>query len=186
DNQAAGVTPDPIPFTGCSYFPPPQLTKAFNTDPIKINTDTSRLRFTMSNPNPGVGGYTAVALTDAHFADTLPSGLVIVNNGTFPAATTCTSTSGAALAFTAPGDGTPALVAGEERAAGASARADVSVKARAAGTCQNVSGYVGSPRSGDNKTASGFGTASITVIAPPVIAKAFGATTILTNNTTSL
>src|SRR5262249_15535278 len=173
-------------FTGCSYFPPPQLTKAFNTDPIKINTDTSRLRFTMSNPNPGVGGYTAVALTDAHFADTLPSGLVIVNNGTFPAATTCTSTSGAALAFTAPDGGTAISLSGAELAVGASCTVDVFVKGIAAGTWQNVSGYVGSTTSGDNKTASGFGTASITVIAPPVIAKAFGATTILTNNTTSL
>jgi uncharacterized repeat protein (TIGR01451 family) len=186
DGNGGALLFDLITFTGCSFFPPPQLSKAFNTDPIKLNTDTSRLRFTLSNPNPGVSGFDAVALVDAHFADTLPAGLVIVNNGGFPAATTCTSTSGAALALTAV-DGTTAIsLTGAELAVGASCTVDVFVKGIAAGTWQNVSGFAGSTTSGDNKSASGFGTASITVIAPPAITKAFGATTILTNNTTSL
>ena len=186
DGNGGALTFDLITFSGCSYFPPPQLSKAFNTDPIKINTDVSRLRFTMSNPNPGVGGYDAMPLEDAHFADTLPAGLVIVNNVSFPASSTCSSSSGAALALTA-ADGTTAIsLTGAELAASGSCTVDVYVKGIAAGTWQNVSGFVGSTTSGDNKTASGFGTASITVLAPPAITKAFGASTILTNGTTSL
>src|SRR5262249_32764453 len=91
-----GPPPPPHP------LPPPPPTQPLNPLPTKITPAPSGCPSTSSTPTPGVGGSTAVPLTDAHFADTLPSGLVIVNNGTFPAATTCTSTSGAALAFTAP------------------------------------------------------------------------------------
>lgn len=179
DNGGAGLNFDLITFNGCTYTPPPTLSKAFSTNPIKTNTDTSLLTFTVGNNQ--TTPYDSQALTGVNFSDTLPTGLLIVNDATHLPATTC---SGGTV--TTVNNTTAISLAGASMAAGTTCTVTVYVKGTKAGVYDNVSGYVGAAQSGQNKTSSGYGTASLTVIDPPVITKNFGATTILTNGTTSL
>ena len=188
DNSGAGLNFDLITFTGCSYFPPPTITKAFAPNPVHLfstTSDLSKLTFTIGNT--ATTPYDAVNLRDVFFSDTLPAGLKIYNDGgTFGATTTCTSTSGAALALTAIDDTTLISLTGAEMNAGSTCTVSVYVKGTAAGTYDNVSDYVGSTESGQNKGPNGYATASLTVIAPPVLGKSFSPTSIFTGNTSTL
>ena len=168
---------DNIQITGCPRPSVPTLSKAFSPTTIALGS-ASTLTFTFANPNPS-------ALTGVGFSDTLPSGLVIntPNGLTAPSCTTGTI-SGQTITATA---GTSVIsMSGATLSANASCSFSVSVRGNVAGQYQNISGSITSTQTGPNTTASGYGTASLTVVAPPVIAKSFTANPIFTGGTTSL
>lgn len=147
---------------------PPTISKAFGVASIPLNGITS-LSFNLTNPN------TATTLTGVGFSDALPGGLVIstpngligsCGGGTIIALqnTNAISLSGANLAPTA------------------SCTFSVNVTGIAAGTQTNTTSNVASNEGGPGNMAS----ASIAVVAPPVIAKAFNPTGIQPNGTSTL
>jgi uncharacterized repeat protein (TIGR01451 family)/fimbrial isopeptide formation D2 family protein len=145
---------------------PPSIQKAFGAATIPLNGITS-LTFTITNPN------TNLALTGITFTDNLPAGLVV---GPTPSLNnTCGGT-----ATAVGGSGSVSLSAGT-LAAGASCTLSVNVQGKTAGV-KNNSVQVSSTEGGTGNTAN----ASITVIATPVITKAFGAGSIPLNGSTSL
>ena len=147
---------------------PPTITKAFGAASILVGANTS-LTFTLNNPN------TSLALTGIAFSDTLPAGLQVATpNGL---TTTCSGTVTAAA-----GSGSISLTGGS-LAANASCTISLNVKGIAAGVQNNTTGPISSTESGTGATSN---TASITVIGPPSIAKAFGAASINLNGTTTL
>jgi uncharacterized repeat protein (TIGR01451 family) len=147
---------------------PPTITKAFGAASILVGANTS-LTFTLNNPN------TSLALTGVAFSDTLPAGLQVATpNGL---TTTCSGTVTAAA-----GSGSISLTGGT-LAANASCTISLNVTGIAAGVQNNTTGPISSTESGAGATSN---TASITVIGPPSIAKAFGAASIQLNGTTTL
>ncbi|HKV94335.1 MAG TPA: hypothetical protein VJW20_17435 [Candidatus Angelobacter sp.] len=145
---------------------PPSITKVFGAASIPLNGTTS-LTFTIQNPNTGV------ALTGVAFTDNLPAGLVVATpNGL---SNTCGGT-----ATATPGSGSVSLSAGT-LAASASCTVSVNVQGTTAGV-KNNSVQVTSTEGGTGNTSN----ASITVVAPPLIVKAFGAASIPLNGSTSL
>jgi uncharacterized repeat protein (TIGR01451 family) len=148
---------------------PPTIAKAFGAASVVLN-GTTTLTFTLNNPNPNPGP----ALSGVGFTDTLPAGLVVAApNGL---ASTCGGTATAAA-----GTGSVALVNGG-LAAGGSCTITVGVTGTTAGAKNNVTGAVTSTEGGAGGTAS----ASLAVIGPPAITKAFGTQAILVNGTTTL
>jgi uncharacterized repeat protein (TIGR01451 family) len=146
---------------------PPSISKAFGAASIPLNGKTS-LTFTITNPNSGT------ALSGVGFADTLPSGLEVASpNGL---STTCGGSSAAT-----PGSGSVSL-SGATLAASASCTFAVDVKGTSAGVKNNTSDPVTSTNGGNGNTSN----ASLTVVAPPSISKAFGAASIAVNGSTSL
>ena len=147
---------------------PPTITKAFGAASILVGANTS-LTFTLNNPN------TSLALTGIAFSDTLPAGLQVATpNGL---TTTCSGTVTAAA-----GSGSISLTGGA-LAANASCTISLNVTGVSAGVQNNTTGPISSTESGAGATSN---TASITVIGPPSIAKAFGAASINLNGTTTL
>jgi uncharacterized repeat protein (TIGR01451 family) len=147
---------------------PPVIIKAFGAASVPLNGSTS-LTFTIQNNN------TTQSLSGVGFTDALPAGMVIstpnaltgsCGGGTITAtqATNVVSLSGAALA------------------ASSGCTFSVNVTGSTAGTKNNTTGAVSSVEGGTGGTAS----ASLTVVLPPSIAKAFGASAIPLNGTTSL
>ena len=147
---------------------PPTITKAFGAATILVGANTS-LTFTLNNPN------TSLALTGIAFSDTLPAGLQVATpNGL---TTTCSGTITAAA-----GSGSISLTGGA-LAANASCTISLNVTGVSSGVQNNTTGPISSTESGAGATSN---TASITVIGPPSIAKAFGAASINLNDTTTL
>jgi fimbrial isopeptide formation D2 family protein/uncharacterized repeat protein (TIGR01451 family) len=147
---------------------PPTITKAFGAASILLNASTS-LTFNISNPN------TTIGLTGISFSDTLPAGLVVATpNG-------LTSTCGGTVTAAA-GSGSISLTGGS-LAANGSCTISLNVTGVAAGVQNNTTGPISSNESGAGATSN---TASITVIGPPSIAKAFGAASINLNASTTL
>jgi hypothetical protein len=145
---------------------PPSITKLFGAATIPLNGVTT-LTFTITNPNTGV------ALSGVAFTDSLPAGLVVATpNGL---SNTCNGT----VTATA-GSGSISLSAGTIAASG-SCTVVVNVLGTTAGV-KNNSVQVTSTEGGTGNTSN----ASITVVAPPSIAKAFGAASIPLNGSTSL
>lgn len=179
DSSGASLDYDDVAFTGCSSLPatpPPSLSKAFGTDPITVGS-VSRLTFNVSN-----AATTPVAskpLTGVAFSDTLPAGLLVATPPN--AATTCTG--GAVTA--AAGSSTIAL-SGASMAAATSCTVAVDVVGAAPGSFENVSARVTSTESGPNPSADGVAIDTISVLAPPVLAKSFSETTVLTGATALL
>ncbi len=146
----------------------PTLTKTFGAASVPLNGSTS-LGFTVQNNSA------TNALTGVGFSDTLPAGLVVSTpNG-------LTGTCGTGAITATAGTGTVTLSAGT-LAASASCTFSVNVTGTAAGTKNNTTGHVTSTEGGTGGTAS----ASLTVEAPPSVAKVFGAASIPLNGTTSL
>ncbi|HZU31819.1 MAG TPA: hypothetical protein VFB79_11930, partial [Candidatus Angelobacter sp.] len=146
---------------------PPVITKAFGAATIPLNGSTS-LTFTIQNGN-------ATALTGVAFTDTLPAGLVVSTpNGLIGScgSGTITATAGTNIIS----------LTGGTIAANSSCTFSVNVTGTAAGLQNNTTSAVTSTEGGTGGTAS----ASITVIAPPSIAKVFNPTSIALNATTSL
>jgi uncharacterized repeat protein (TIGR01451 family) len=144
---------------------PPSIAKVFSPTSIALNGTTS-LTFTITNPAAN-----AVALTGVAFTDTLPTGLTVAN----ASATVC----GGTLTTTAP---TGIALSGATMAANSQCQFSVTVTGAAAGSYTNTTGNVTSTNGGTGNTA----TANLTVATPPSITKAFGASTIPLNGTTSL
>ncbi len=147
---------------------PPSIAKAFGAASVALNGSTS-LTVTITNPNTGT------VLNGVAFTDPLPAGL------SFASPSGLSSTCGGAAGAIA---GSPATlsVIGGTIAANASCAVTVNIVGTNAGTQVNNTG---------NVTAAGgltgnSATASIVVVAPPVISKAFGATSVLLNGSTTL
>jgi fimbrial isopeptide formation D2 family protein len=147
---------------------PPTISKAFGVASILLNASTS-LTFNISNPN------TNLPLTGVAFSDALPAGLVVAT----PNALT-NSCGGTATA--AAGSGSISLTGGT-LAANASCTISLNVTGVQAGVQNNTTGPISSNESGAGTTSN---TASITVIGPPSISKAFGAASIQLNAQTTL
>jgi uncharacterized repeat protein (TIGR01451 family) len=146
---------------------PPSISKSFNPTSVPLG-GTSTLTLTVTNPNA------SIALTGVAFTDTFPTGMVLASN---PAATnTCTGST-----LTAVGGASSVSLSGESLAGGGTCSVSVVVQGNAAGTLNN-SVQVTSTNAGTGNT----GTASLTVEAPPTIAKAFGAATIALSTSTNL
>jgi LPXTG-site transpeptidase (sortase) family protein len=168
-NSTATMYLDSINITGCSLPAVPNLSKSFSGPSIKRGS-TSTLTFTLTNPN------TTTALSGVSFTDVLPAGLTVAS-----ASTTACNTG--TLTTSAPR--TISLSGGTINASG-TCTINVTVTGATAGSYTNVSSSVSSAETGPNTTATGYGTSSITVVDPPVIAKSFNANPIFTGDTTAL
>jgi hypothetical protein len=163
-NAGAGNTSN----ASVTVVAPPVLVKAFGAASVPLNGSTT-LTFTAQNNNAGI------ALTGIGFTDTLPPGLVVATpNG-------LTGTCGGGTITAAAGTGSASL-SGATLAASSSCNFSVNVTATTAGAHSNTTGAVTSTNGGAGGTAS----ASLAVVAPPSISKAFGVTNIPPNGTTSL
>ena len=146
---------------------PPTISKAFGASAIPLNSSTS-LTFTLANPN-------AASLTGAAFSDSLPAGLVVASpNG-------LTNTCGGSVTATA-GSGSIALTGGTIPASN-SCTVKVNVKGTIAGSKVNTSSTV---TTSQGLTSVGAATASLTVVVPPTLTKAFAPATIPVGATTTL
>jgi CSLREA domain-containing protein len=152
-----------------SVATPPTITKAFGAASILLNGSTS-LTFSINNPN------TTLALTGVAFSDALPAGLVVATpNG-------LTGSCGGG-AITATAGSSSATLSGATLAASASCTFSVNVTGTTVGVKSNTTGAISAAESGPGTTSN---TATITVIAPPSIAKSFGAASINVSATTTL
>ena len=147
---------------------PPVIIKAFGAASISLNGSTS-LSFTIQNNN------TTTSLTGIGFSDTLPAGLVVST----PSGLTGSCGAGTVTATQATN---VISLSGATLAQSTSCTFSVNVTGTSAGTKNNTTGNVTSTEGGAGGTAS----ASINVVAPPSIAKAFGAVAVPLNGTTSL
>ena len=146
---------------------PPQISKAFGAATIPLNGSTT-LTIQISNSNP------TATLTGVGFTDTLPAGLVVATPGNL--ADSCGGTA------TGPNGSNTVSLSGGTLAAGANCSVAVNVTGMSAGTDINTTLPVTSNEGGTGSGAS----ASITVVAPPTISKAFGASSIPLGGSTSL
>jgi Big-like domain-containing protein len=147
---------------------PPSLAKVFGAPSIPLAGTTTSLMFTANNPN------SAVTLTGVAFTDTLPAGLVVATpNG-------LTGNCGGTV--TAVAGSTSVTLSGASLAANSPCAFSVNVAATAAGSQVNTTSPISSTEGGSGAPA----TATLTVVAPPVIAKSFGAPTLPLNGSTSL
>jgi uncharacterized repeat protein (TIGR01451 family) len=169
---------DDIVITGCPRPDAPTLSKAFSPSSIPQGT-TSTLTFNFTNPN-------ASSLAGVSFSDTLPAGLLIHSpNGLTPINCTTGSILTAPTITASVGTSTISM-SGAELSANASCGFSVDVQGVVAGQYTNISDNITATDTGPNTTEDGYGEDDLTVIAPPVISKSFGANSILTGNTTSL
>ena len=149
---------------------PPVLTKQFGASTLPLGSTTS-LTFNLSNPNP------SASLGHVGFTDNLPPGLLLATpSGLSPAMCggfTITANDGASSVTLAPGAIIPV---------GGGCNFSVNVVGTAAGMQNNITSAVNSDVGGAGPAAS----ASIDVVAPPSIAKQFGAASIPVNSSTSL
>ena len=150
-----------------SVVTPPSISKAFGAAMIPVNGTTS-LSFTITNPTANT-----VALTGVAFTDNLPAGLVVATPNAL--SSTCGGTTTAAA-----GSGNVSL-SGGTAAVNSSCTISVNVTGTTSGV-KNNSVTVHSTNGGTGNTS----TASITVASPPTISKAFGASSITLNSSTSL
>lgn len=148
---------------------PPSIVKAFGADPIAVGGVVG-LSFTITNPNAGI------ILAGVAFADLLPSGLEVA---TAPNA----SSSGCGAPTFAPAPGATSLAfSGGTIAAGSSCMVTVDLVATLPGVKNNMTGTVSSTNGGAGNTAS----ATLTVLSPPTIAKAFTPNAVGVGSTSSL
>ena len=144
---------------------PPTIAKSFNPATIAQGATTS-LQFTITNP-----AVNTIALTGVGFTDTLPTGLTVASS----TSTVC----GGTLTTTSP---TGISLSGATVAASGQCQFTVTVTGAVGGQYTNTTGAVTSTEGGTGNTAS----ASVTVVAPPSIIKAFNPTSIALNGTSSL
>jgi len=153
---------------------PPGISKAFGASSIPANSTTS-LTFNFSNPNINT------PFTNVSVNDTLPAGLQVAN----PNGVSGSCTGDGANVIASPGASTIGVSA-IGLAAGASCSLLVNVTGTTAGVMNNTTGNVSATYLGSNTIAGSGASASLVVLSPPSIAKAFGAQTIAVNGSTSL
>ncbi|MGA2820793.1 MAG: hypothetical protein ABSF61_09085, partial [Anaerolineales bacterium] len=144
---------------------PPSIIKAFAPNPIAVG-EISVLTFTITNPDENV-----IPLTGVGFSDTFPAG-VIVAAAPNPAQCGGVVTNGASSI----------TLTGGTILANSFCTVTVSVTATTSGIKNNTSGVVTSTNGGSGNTAS----ATLTVIAPPTISKAFSPSTITVGGTSTV
>ena len=152
---------------------PPAISKAFSPDTVPVG-GTSTLTFTISNPNMGT------TLTGIGFTDPLPAGVVVALSPALVVGPTCFGAGVMALpespvitllpAMALPAPPVPACTI------------SVHVTGLTPGTKVNTTSAITSANGGTGNTAM----ATLTVVARPVITKAFGAASIPLDGTTSL
>jgi len=145
---------------------PPSITKSFGVSSIPLGQSTS-LFFDIKNPNP------ITPLTGVGFTDTVPT-------AGLSSAPTSTPLCGGTLTV----NGMTGLVtlSGASLAGNGSCLVTVNVTGTAAGQFSDTTSTVSSTQGG----AGAASTASITVVSPPTIGKAFGASNVAVGGTTSL
>jgi uncharacterized repeat protein (TIGR01451 family) len=147
---------------------PPVIIKAFGAVSVPVNGSTS-LTFTIQNNNA------TTVLSGVAFTDSLPSGLVISTpNG-------LTGSCGGGVITAVQATGTVSLT-GATLPAATACTFSVNTTGTTAGAKNNTTGNVASVEGGTGGTAS----ASLAVVAPPSIAKAFNPTTIPVNTNSVL
>jgi hypothetical protein len=147
---------------------PPTIAKSFAGPTVPLN-HTTGLTFDLSNPNG------TVSLSGVGFTDTLPSGLIVATpNG-------LSGSCGGGI-ITATAGSSSVSLSGTTLGAGGSCTFTVNVLGTVAGIQNNTTSVVTSTQGGNGGTASD----SITVVAPPVISKAFAAPTLLVGSSTAL
>jgi len=136
---------------------------------------TTTLTFTLTNPNAGT------ALTGVGFTDAFPAGLAV-------AATPNATTTGCGSPTFAPAAGNISVAfSGGTIAADGTCTVTVDVAATTGGLKNNITSAVTSTEGGTGGTAAAFLVVVIPpAVAPPTIAKAFGAPSIVVNATTPL
>ena len=143
---------------------PPTIAKTFTPTAIALNA-TSSLGFTITNPSPN-----SADLTGVGFSDTLPTGLTAVAASTSPCGgTLTTTTSSITLSGATVTANTPCTFA-------------VTVTGTTAGVKNNTTNAVTSTEGG----AGGIASATLNVLAAPVIDKSFSPTRIAPGATTTL
>ena len=167
DQSGANLDFDDIVFTGCFNAPPaPMLAKSFGSDPI-VKGDTSVLEFTLANTAVG-----NVDLTGVAFTDVIPAGLAVTGGSAAGCGGTVTRTAPRTIALS-----------GGTLAAGGSCSFNVTVTGAVEGAYENVTGFVSTTEGG---TSTSYAIDTISVIAPPVIAKTFAPAAILLDGTSEL
>jgi uncharacterized repeat protein (TIGR01451 family) len=159
-------SPQTLALSGTGTLSPPAIAKAFGISTIPLNGATS-LNFTVTNPN------SSSTVTGIAFTDTLPSGLLVATPSNL--SSTCSGTASAAA-----GASSASLSAGTLPSS-ASCVISMNITGTSAGV-KNNSVQVTSTNAGTGNTSN----ASITVVAPPVIIKSFGAASIPLGGSTSL
>ena len=145
---------------------PPTIAKSFGATTIPLQ-GTTTVSFTLTNPNGDT------TLNNIGFTDTLPAGLIVaMPNG-------LTGACGAGTITATAGTGTIGLV-GTTGSPGANCTFSVNVTGMTAGVKVNSVTVTSTEATGN--TAS----ATVTVVAPPAIAKQFGAASIAFGGTTTL
>lgn len=159
---------DNITFTGCGLaVPSPTISKSFSPSTITKGSN-STLTFTLNNTSPGNQALTGVAFTDV-----LPAGLSIASSSSAQCSGTLTTSS---LTRTI-------ALAGGQMAAGASCTFNVAVTGTNQGNYNNITGFVSSAEGG---VSTNYATASLSVIAPPILGTEFSPSSILTGEISEL
>jgi hypothetical protein len=151
-----------------SVASPPTITTAFGAATIPLGGATS-LTFRIANPNG------SVALTGLAFTDNLPAGLEIAPSPNL------TNSCGGTL--TAVAGSNSATLAGGTLAVDSACTISMDVQGTTSGAKNNTSGAVGSNESGPGSPSN---SATLAVLAPPVILDSFGAESITLGGSTSL
>lgn len=147
---------------------PPGIAAAFNPSSMPVN-GTSTLTITIANPAANT-----VALSGVAFTDTLPANMVVATpNGL---TNTCSGTPTAVA-----GSGSISLTGGTV-AANQTCDVTVNVTAALAANYSDDTGPVSTSNGGSGNAAS----ATLTVVAPPTIAKSFNPTSIEVKGSTAL
>jgi hypothetical protein len=165
-SAATVVTVSPVPVS-------PTITKAFNPASIPLNS-ISTLSFTIGNSN------TTSGLTGVGFTDSLPAGLVVA------ATPNVTGSCGSGIITAIAGSSNVGLSGGTLTASpapGSACMFTVAVTGTTAGTKLNTTSAIISTESGTGATSN---TASLTVVAPPSLAKSFNPTTIAPGGVSTL
>jgi uncharacterized repeat protein (TIGR01451 family) len=135
---------------------PPTIVKSFVPASTPLGS-TPTMRFVVTNPN------SSTTLNGIAFSDTTPQGITVGTN-------TGAACNGGTMQTTA---GHSVIFSGGMLAGGASCTIDVGVGSVEAGDWPNTTGPISSTETGAGATSN---TATLTIVAPPVIAKAFSPT----------
>lgn len=157
------------------------------TDATHIALSTNYAGATVANP-PGLTMLTGSQLkgtvqvtnasanvvgTGTNFTGQLAVGRLVSINGVNYTVATITSTTAMTISPVYAGTNATGLTMTTGLAGLATCTVTASVKANAAGVRANVSGIITSTQSGNNTTSTGYATANLTAVLPPVILKGF-------------